>query len=260
MDGVIEVAAQYPKVIFEHATGYKTEDNVGIYDGRGYQGWYVAGVVAGKMTKSNVLGYIAPYPIPEVTRNMNAFTLGARSVNPKAEVHPVWINAWVNPPKEREAAQALFDQGADVVARESDSNEPDKLAEELGKFVVGYNLDNSAIAPNAWLTAPIWDWGVLYTQLGAGVMEGKWSNTPIWWGFKEGLLKMAPFGKKVPADVQKMATDKQQEISDGTFDPFQGPINDNAGQTRVAKGVVMTDTAKLAFDWLVDGVKGTLPK
>ena len=260
MDGVIETSGQYTNTIFEQATGYKTADNVGNYDGRGYQGWYVAGNVAGKMTKANKLGYIAPYPIPEVIRNLNAFTLGARAVNPKVEVTPVWLNAWVNPPKEREAAQALFDQGADVVARESDSNEPDKLAEELGKFVVGYNLDNSAVAPNAWLTAPIWDWSVFYKRAVADAMMGKWTNAPVWWGFAEGLLKMAPFGKKVPADVQQLANDSVQKIKIGEFDVFEGPINDNTGKERVATGQSMTDEQKLGFDWLVEGVQGSIPE
>lgn len=260
MDDVLEVAAEYPEVIFEHATGYKTADNVGIYDGRGYQGWYLSGIVAGKMTETNKLGYIAPFPIPEVIRNMNAFALGARSVNPDAEVTPVWINAWVDPPKEREAAQALFDEGADVVARESDSNEPDKLAEELGKYVVGYNLDNSVIAPNAWLTAPIWDWGVYYVKAGEDVMTDQWTNTPVWWGMKEGLLKLAPFGDKVPADVQEMVRAKQQEIVEGAFNIFAGPINDNSGEERVPAGEAMSDEEKLSFDWLVEGVNGTIPQ
>lgn len=260
MDDVLEIAAEYPDVIFEHCTGYKTADNVSIYDGRGYQGWYLSGLVAGNMTESNQLGYIAPYPIPEVIRNMNAFALGARSVNPDAEVTPVWINAWVDPPKEREAAQALFDEGADVVARESDSNEPDKLAEELGKYVVGYNLDNSAIAPNAWLTAPIWDWGVFYVKAGEDVMTDKWTNTPVWWGMQEGLLKLAPFGDKVPADVQKMVRAKQQEIVEGVFDIFAGPINDNTGEERVAAGESMSDEEKLSFNWLIEGVNGTIPE
>ena len=260
MDDVLEIAAEYPDVVFEHCTGYKTADNVGIYDGRGYQAWYLAGMVAGKMTQSNDLGYIAPYPIPEVIRNMNAFALGARSVNPSVEVTPVWINAWVDPPKEREAAQALFDDGVDVVARESDSNEPDKLAEELGKYVVGYNLDNKAIAPNAWLTAPVWDWGVYYVKAGDEVMNGTWTNTPVWWGMAEGLLKLAPFGDKVPADVQEMVQAKQQEIVEGKFDVFVGPINDNTGTERVAAGETMDDPAKLSFDWLVEGVNGTIPQ
>ena len=160
MDDVIEIAAQYPDAVFEYCTGYKTAENAGIYDGRGYQGWYLAGIAAGKVTKTNVLGYIAPYPIPEVVRNMNAFTLGAQSVNPEVEVHPVWIFTWVDPVKECEAAQALLDLGCDVIAHESDSTEPDKLAEENGVYSIGYNAYMPDVAPNALLTAPIWNWGV----------------------------------------------------------------------------------------------------
>ena len=164
MDSVLNVAADYPDTVFEHATGYKTADNVGIYDGRGYQGWYLAGIVAGKMTKTNKLGYVAPFPIPEVVRNMNAFALGARSVNPDVTVTPIWINTWVDPQKEREAAQALFDSGVDVIARESDSVEPDKLAQEKGIYAIGYNAVSNDVAPDAVLTAPIWNWDVFYTK------------------------------------------------------------------------------------------------
>ena len=260
MDSVIEVAAKYPKTIFEHCTGYKTAPNAGIYDGRGYQGWYLAGIVAGKMTKKNVLGYIAPYPIPEVVRNMNAFTLGARSVNPKVEVRPVWIMTWVDPVKERQAAQALLDQGCDVIARESDSTEPDKLAQENKVYCVGYNAYIPDAAPNALLTAPIWDWGVYYKKAVQDVMNGTWNNTPIWWGLKEGLLKMAPFGKMVPEDVKALVEKEKQRIIKGEFDVFVGPIKDNTGKERVAAGVTMPDNDKLAFDWLVESVVGTIPK
>ncbi len=260
MDSVIEVAAEYPNVIFEHATGYKTADNVGIYDGRGYQGWYLAGMVAGKMTKSNILGYIAPYPIPEVVRNMNAFALGARSVNPNVEVRPVWIMTWVDPPKEREAAQALIDQGADVIARESDSAEPDKLAQESGVYAIGYNAYQPDVAPDALLTAPIWNWGVLYKKIVEDVAAGAWKSSDIWWGMKEGLLDLAPYGKMVPEDVRALVDAKKAEIIAGEFDVFVGPIQDNQGKERVAAGQVMTDEEKRAFDWLVAGVVGEIPK
>ena len=263
MDDVMEIAAEYPDVIFENCAGYKTADNVGTYQGRGYQGWYLAGMVAGNMTGSNKLGYmgyIAPYPIPEVIRHMNAFALGARSVNPDVEVTPVWIDAWVDPTKDREAAQALFEAGIDIVARESDSNEADKLAEELGKYVVGYNLDNTAIAPHAWLTAPIWDWDVYYVKVGKDVMTGQWTNTPVWWGMKEGLVRLAPFGEKVPADVQEAVRARQQEIVESAFDIFAGPIKDNAGKERVPVGGTMSDEELLSFDWLVEGVNGTIPQ
>jgi len=260
MDDVIEVAAEYPDTIFEHCTGYKTADNVGTYDGRGYQGWYLAGIVAGKMTKNNKLGYIAPYPIPEVVRNMNAFTLGARSVNPDVEVHPLWIFTWVDPVKEREAAEALVDLGVDVIARESDSTEADKLAQELGLYVVGYNAYVPDVAPDALLTAPIWHWGVFYKKVVEDVMNGTWTNTPVWWGLKEGILDLAPIADFVPDDVKALVEEKKQEIIAGTFDVFVGPIKDNTGELRVPEGTTMTDPEKLSFDWLVEGVVGEIPK
>ena len=259
MDSVLNVAKDYPDTTFLHATGYKTADNVGIYDGRGYQGWYLAGIAAGKLTKTNKLGYVAPYAIPEVIRNMNAFTLGTRSVNPEVEVTPIWINAWFDPQKEREAAQALLDVGADVIARESDSVEPDKLAEQEGAYAVGYNAVSADVAPNAVLTAPIWDWGVYYKQAVEDVMNGKWTNTPVWWGMKEGLLDLAPYGKMVPADVQALIEAEKARIVSGEFDVFEGPIMDNTGAERVKAGETMTDEQKLGFDWLVEGVKGSVP-
>ncbi len=260
MDSVLNVAKDYPNIVFLHATGYKTADNVGIYDGRGYQGWYLAGIAAGKATKKNVLGYVAPYPIPEVVRNLNAFALGARSVNPQATVIPIWIFSWFDPAKEREAAQALIDQGADVIARESDSVEPDKLAEQEGVYAVGYNAVSADVAPNAVLTAPIWNWGVYYKQAVQQVMAGAWTSTPVWWGIQDGLLDLAPFGKMVPADVQALVEKEKARIVSGEFDIFVGPLKDNAGAERVKAGVAMTDDEKLAFDWLVEGVKGTIPK
>lgn len=260
MDGVIEVAADYPDTVFEHATGYKTADNVGIYDGRGYQGWYLAGIVAGSMTESNQLGYVAPYPIPEVVRNMNAFALGARSVNPEATVTPIWIFSWFDPPKERDAAQALYDSGIDVIARESDSVEPDKLAQEKGVYAIGYNAISADVAPDAVLTAPIWNWDVYYTQAVQDVMDGAWTSEPVWWGMAEGLLDLAPIADFVPQDVKDLVEAEKARIMSGEFDIFVGPINDNTGVERVAAGVVMTDEEKLSFDWLVEGVQGEIPQ
>ena len=259
MDSVIEVAKEFPKVVFEHCTGYLMAENAGIYDGRGYQGWYLAGIVAGKMTKTGKLGYIAPYPIPEVVRNMNAFALGARSVNPNATVKPVWIFTWVDPVKEREAAVALADAGCDVIARESDSTEPDKLAQERGVYAIGYNTYLPDVAPKALLTAPVWNWGLVYKQIAEEVRAGTWKSGAIWWGMKEGLLSMAPYGSMVPADVRALADAKKAQILAGTFDVFVGPIKDNTGKERVAAGVTMSDPDKLSFDWLVEGVDGTIP-
>ena len=261
MDSVLEVAADYPDTIFEHCTGYKTADNVGTYDGRGYQGWYLAGMVAGKMTEKNVLGYIAPYPIPEVIRNMNAFTLGARSVNPDVEVHPLWIYAWVDPPKEREAAEALYDAGADVIARESDSTEADKLAQEKGIYVIGYNSDVARDqSPDAFLTAPIWHWDVFYKKAVQDVANGTWTNAPVWWGMPEGILSLATIADFVPDDVKALVDNEQARILNGEFDVFEGPINDNTGELRVPEGTSMTDGEMLSFDWLVEGIVGEIPK
>ncbi len=260
MDSVIEVAKDYPDTIFEHCTGYKIADNVGIYDGRGYQGWYLAGMVAGKMTEKNVLGYVAPYPIPEVIRNMNAFTLGARSVNPEVQTHIVWINTWFDPVKEREAAQALIAEGADVILRESDSPEPDKLAETEGVYAIGYNTDSGPLAPKAVLTCPVWNWGIFYKDTVERVKDGTWDNTPYWGTMADGIMDLSPFGTMVPKSVVKLVEDKKKDILTGKFDVFEGPIKDQKGQVRVKQGETMPDEQKLAFDWLVEGVVGSIPK
>ncbi|MGC9399062.1 MAG: BMP family ABC transporter substrate-binding protein [Anaerolineae bacterium] len=259
MDPVMNVAAEYPDVLFEHCTGYKTADNVSIYDGRGYEGWYLAGVTAGRMTESNILGYVAPYPIPEVVRNINAFTRGARSVNPEVEVHPVWISDWFNPPAEREAAQALLEIGADVIARESDSTEPDKMAEENGVYAVGYNAISQDVAPNAVLTAPVWDWGVYYIDTVEKAYNGEWETHAYWGHIADGILDLAPFGDMVPQEVRDEVNAVKAQIVAGEFHPFTGPIYDNKGELRVAEGETMSDEALLSFDWLVEGVVGNIP-
>ncbi len=261
MDSVIEVAADYPDTIFEHCTGYKTAENVGIYDGRGYQAWYLAGIVAGEMTESNVLGYIAPYPIPEVVRNMNAFALGALSVNPDIEVRPIWIFAWVDPPVEREAAAALYDLEADVIARESDSTEADKLAQEEGIYVIGYNSDVARDqSPDAFLTAPIWHWEVYYEKVVEDVAAGTWTNEPVWWGMADGILSLAPIADFVPQDVKDLVEQEKARILSGEFDVFVGPLYDNTGELRLEEGETMSDEDKLSFDWLVQGVVGEIPE
>ena len=260
MDSVMAVAEEYPDTLFEHATGYKMADNVSIYDGRGYEGWYLAGIAAGRMTESNVLGYVAPYPIPEVVRNMNAFALGARSVNPDVVLHPIWIFDWFNPPAEREAAQALLDIGVDVIARESDSPEPDKLAEEAGVYAIGYNAISPDVAPNAVLTAPIWDWGVYYKQTAEAAHNGEWETHAYWGHIADGIMDMAPFGDMVPQDVQDEVNAAKEQIISGELHPFTGPINDNTGELRVEEGQIMTDEELLSFDWLVEGVVGEIPE
>ncbi len=259
MDSVMTVAEEYPDVLFEHCTGYKTAENVSIYDGRGYEGWYLAGMTAGRMTESNILGYVAPYPIPEVVRNINAFALGAQAVNPEVEVHPVWIFAWFSPPDEREAAQALLDIGADVIARESDSTEPDKLAQENGVYAIGYNAVSDDVAPDAVLTAPIWDWGVYYKDTIEKGYNDEWETHAYWGHMSDGIMDLAPFGNMVPLDVQEEVNVAKHEIFNGDLHPFTGPITDNAGDLRVTEGETMSDEALLGFDWLVEGVTGEVP-
>ncbi len=260
MDSVIAVAEDYPDTIFEHCTGYRTAENVAIYDGRGYEGWYLAGIAAGHMTESNILGYVAPYPIPEVVRNLNAFALGAQSVNPDVIVHPVWIFSWFDPPAEREAAQALIDIGADVIGRESDSPEPDKLAEENGIYAIGYNAVSPEIAPNAVLTAPIWDWGSYYRETVERAYNGEWEIHAYWGHIADGIMDLAPFGNMVPQAVQDEINAAKAQIIAGTLHPFTGPLYDNRGELRVEAGVTMTDEALLGFDWLVRGVVGQIPQ
>jgi basic membrane protein A len=260
MDSVLEVAEEYPDVLFEHCTGYETADNVAIYDGRGYEGWYLAGITAGRMTESNILGYVAPYPIPEVVRNLNAFTLGARSVNPEVELHAVWIMDWFNPPSEREAAQALLDTGADVLARESDSTEPDKLAQENGVYAIGYNAISQDVAPDAVLTAPIWDWGVYYKDTVEKAYNGEWEAHAYWGHMADGIMDLAPFGEMVPQEVQDEVNAAKEQIMSGDLHPFTGPISDNEGELRVAEGETMTDEALLSFNWLVEGAVGQIPE
>ena len=260
MDSVIAVAEDHPDVLFEHCTGYKTVENVSTYDGRGYEGWYLAGITAGRMTESNVLGYVAPYPIPEVVRNLNAYALGARSVNPEVEVHSVWIMDWFNPPAEREAAQALLDTGADVIARESDSTEPDKLAQENGVYAIGYNAISEDIAPDAVLTAPIWDWGVYYKDTVEKAYNDEWETHQYWGHMADGIMELAPFGDMVPDDVQDEVMAVKEEITTGDLHPFTGPISDNQGKLRVEDGETMSNEALLSFDWLVEGVVGEIPQ
>ncbi len=260
MDSVIAVAEDHPDVLFEHCTGYKTAENVSTYDGRGYEGWYLAGITAGRMTESNVLGYVAPYPIPEVVRNLNAYALGARSVNPEITVHPVWIMDWFNPPAEREAAQALLDTGADVIARESDSTEPDKLAQENGVYAIGYNAISEEVAPDAVLTAPIWDWGVYYKDTVEKAYNDEWETHQYWGDMSDGIMELAPFGDMVPEDVQDEVMAAKDEIVSGDLHPFTGPISDKEGELRVEDGETMSDEALLSFDWLVEGVVGEIPQ
>jgi basic membrane protein A len=260
MDPVQNVAVRHPDVIFMHCSGYKRADNVGTYFGRIYQPRYLSGLVAGSMTKSNVIGYIAAYPIPEVIRGLNAFTLGVRKVNPNAEIKVVWLFSWLDPGQEKEATKALYDMKADVIGMHADTGSAPQAAEELGIYVVGYNNDMSNYAPTKYLTSPIWHWDIVYDRALKQIQEGTWKSEDIWWGMKEGLTDLSAFGPDVPDSVKTLVESEKQKILSGEWDVFYGPIKDQSGAVKVAEGAKMTDEEMLSFNWYVEGVSGEMPK
>lgn len=260
MDPTIEVAKKYPDVVFMHCSGYKTDKNVGTYFGRIYQARYLTGLVAGKMSKSNKIGYVAAYPIPEVVRGINAFTLGVRAVNPNATVKVVWTNTWYDPAKEKEAGKTLLDAGVDVIAQHQDTPGPQQAAEEKGKFGVGYHSDMSKFAPKAVLTSAVWNWGPYYVKTVEAVKNKTWKNDQYWGPMSDKIVDITPFGPMVPEDVKKMVEAKKQDILGGKWDVFTGPIKDQTGAVKVPEGKKMTDQEMLSFDWFVQGVEGSIPK
>jgi basic membrane protein A len=257
MDPTIKVAQQYPDAVFMHCSGFKTAENVGTYFGRIYQARYLSGIVAGAMTKSDTLGYVAAFPIPEVIRGINAFTLGARSVNPNAEVRVVWTKTWYDPATEKEAAKSLLDVGCDVIAQHQDSPGPQEAAQERGAYSIGYNTDMSAFAPKAHLTAPVWNWGVIYKDTVERVRAGTWESSQIWWGLEHGVVDLAPFGPMVPQDLQAQVQAKKQAIADGEFSIFAGPVEDQSGKVVIPLGQEASDADLLGMTWFVNGVVGS---
>ncbi len=259
MDYVIKVAQKYPNVIFMHCSGYKTAANVGTYFGQIEQPRYLSGIVAGKMTKTNVLGYVAAHPIPEVIRGANAFTLGVLSVNPKAKVKLVWTNTWYDPAAEKEAGKSLLEAGADVIAQHQDTPGPQQAAEEKGKYGIGYNSDMRSYAPHANLTSPIWNWGPYYVKVVQAVKDGTWKPEQYWGTMADGVVDLGPFGDAVPEDVRKLVEEKKQDILSGKLVVFAGPLKDQKGTVRVKQGEKMTDEQILNMDWFVKGIDGTIP-
>jgi len=259
MNYMEKVSKQFPKVAFLHATGYKTGPNFGIYNARFYEGRYVTGVVAGKMTKSNILGYVAAFPIPEVLQGINAFTRGARSVNPKVEVRVIWTSSWFDPGKERDATTTLISQNADVITHHTDSTAVVQTAEEKGKYAIGYHSDMSKFGPKAHLTATTHHWGDYYTKTVSDVMAGTWKPTSIWGGMKDGMIKLAPLNAAVPADVKTMVASLEADIKSGKLHPFAGPVKSQDGKERVGAGKSLTDDEMGKMDYYVEGVAGKLP-
>lgn len=257
MDPMLKVAKKFPKTTFMHCSGYKTAPNMSAYFGRIYQSRYLAGLVAGSMTKSNIIGYAAAFPIPEVKRGINAFTLGVRAVNPKAKVHVVWTKTWYDPATEKEAAKSLIDIGSDVIAQHQDSPGPQEAAEEAGIYSIGYNSDMSGFAPKAHLTSVVWNWAAFYPMVVEKVRKGEWKADHYWWGLSEGVVDLAPYGDMVPKAVRTMVDARKEEIKNGTFKVFTGPIKDQSGAVRIKKGEVASDEVLAGMDWFVEGVEGS---
>lgn len=259
MNPTLKVAKAFPTVKFEHSTGYKNAKNVGTYMCRFYEGRYLTGIVAGEMTKSNTLGYVAAFPIPEVIRGINAFTLGAKSVNPDVEVKVIWVNSWFDPGKEREATEALITQGCDIVTHHTDSTAPTLTAEEKGVYSIAYHSDMSSYGPKSHLTACTHVYEDFYTTTARSVLDGKWEADAVWYGLKEGSIKLAPLNPVVPQKVADDVAKATQAIIDGTLHPFQGPIKDQSGKVVVETGKSLTDDDLLGMSYYVEGVLGKIP-
>ncbi len=259
MNQTQKVAKQFPDVKFVHSTGYKTAPNVATTNARFYESRYLAGVLAGKMTKSNVVGYVGAHPIPEVLQGINAFAIGLKSVNPEAQVRVVWANSWYDPGKERDAAVTLLGQGADVVTHHTDSTATVQAAEEAGKYAIAYHSDMSKFGPKAQLAAVTHHWGDYFTRKAREVLDGKWQNDSTWGGLKSGMAALEGFGPEVPADVKEFVLAKQAEIEAGTLQPFAAPIKDNDGKVRLESGF-LDDDALNRMDYYVEGVASKLPK
>ena len=259
MEPMLKVAGDTKGVKFEHATGYKTAENMRTYDSRTYEGAYMAGVIAGKMTKSNTLGVVASIPIPEVIRNINSFTLGAQSVNPKVKTKVVWVNEWFNPPKETEAATALINGGADVLMQNTDSPAVLKTAEAKGKRAFGWDSDMTAYGPKAHLGSAIINWAPYYIKATRDALEGKWATGSVWWGVKEGAIDMVSVAADVPEDTKKKVEEIKAGLKGGTFAIWKGPIVGQDGKEILKKDEVADDKFLSGVNFYVKGVEGKIP-
>ncbi len=259
MEPMLKVSADFKDVKFEHATGYKTGDNMRTYDSRTYEGAYMAGVIAGAMTKSNTLGVVASIAIPEVIRNINSFTLGAQSVNPKVKTKVVWVNEWFNPPKETEAATSLINGGADILFQNTDSPAVLKTAEAKGKRAFGWDSDMTAYGPKAHLASSVINWGPYYIKATKEAMDGKWATGMSWWGVKEGAIDIVSIADDVPAETKAKVEEVKKGLKDGSFSIWKGPIVDNTGKEQIAKDSVADDKFLGGLSFYVKGVEGKIP-
>ncbi|WBY00682.1 BMP family ABC transporter substrate-binding protein [Ramlibacter tataouinensis] len=260
MESMIKVAGDHKDVKFEHATGYKTADNLRTYDSRTYEGAYMAGVIAGKMTKTNTLGVVGSVPIPEVVRNINSFTLGAQSVNPKIKTKVVWVGKWFDPPNETAAATSLINGGADVLMQNTDSSAVLQTAEKMGKRAFGWDSDMTSYGPKAHLGSAVINWGPYYVKATRDALEGTWKgNEQSWWGVKEGAIDMVSIAEDVPEETKKKIEEVKAGLKDGSFVIWKGPLKDNAGKEVLAKDAVADDKFLGGINFYVQGVEGKVP-
>ncbi|RUS67800.1 Purine-binding protein [Saezia sanguinis] len=259
MEPMVRVAADHPEVYFEHCTGYKTSANMRVYDHRLYETAYQAGVVAAYMTKTKVLGFVGTFPIPEVLRNINAFTLGARSVDPEIQVKVVWVNSWYDPSKEGEAANALFNGGADILLQNTDSSAVLQAAAKAGRFGFGWDSDMTSYAPEAHLGSCALNWGVYYEKSVNDVLNNTWQSGSFRWGAKEGLVQFVSVSDKVGEEARQRLQQVQGGLKDGSYSVFKGPIVDNTGTERLPAGQIADDEWNSKVDFLVQGVEGKVP-
>ncbi|MGR3626174.1 MAG: BMP family ABC transporter substrate-binding protein, partial [Limimaricola sp.] len=261
MEPTLKVAAKYPDVKFEHATGYKTADNVATYNSRFYEGRYISGVIAGEMTESNVIGYIGSYPIPEVIRGINAAYIQAKKVNPEVEFRVVWAYTWFDPAKEAEAAKALIDAGADVILQHTDSTAPQAAAQEAGDVITfGQASDMLDYAPKPRVSSIIDNWNQYYVDRVGAVIDGSWQSEDTWDGIDSGMVEIGEITDAVPEDVKQAALELKDKISAGEVHPFTGPINKQDGSEWLAEGEVADDETLLGMNFYVEGLTGDIPQ
>ena len=259
METMLKVAPDFKDVKFEHATGYKSADNMRTYDSRTYEGAYMAGVIAGKMTKTGTLGVVASVPIPEVIRNINSFTMGAQSSNPKIKTKVVWVNEWFNPPKETEAATSLINGGADVLFQNTDSPAVLKTAQDKGKRAFGWDSDMTAYGPKAHLASAVINWTPYYIKATKDALEGTWTTGGVWWGVKEGAIDLVSVAEDVPAETKAKVEEVKAGLKDGSFSIWKGPLVDNTGKTLLKKDEVADDKFLSGVNFYVKGVEGKVP-
>jgi simple sugar transport system substrate-binding protein len=263
MEPTMRVAQDYPQVRFESITGYKTAANVAVANARYYEGRYLAGIAAGRVSRTGVAGYVAGFPIPEVLQGLNAFALGMRSVRPDATVRVIWLQSWFDPAREREAAITLMNQDADVLAFHTASTAVMRAAQERGKWAIAYHSDMRHVAPDAQLLAVTHHWQAYYTERARAVLEGRWQSQSVWGGVRQGMVRVGEFGPRVPEPVRREVLARQQDLAAGRLQPFaalEKPVLDVSGVIVIPAGTALTDAQILVMNVLVQGVQGGLPR